>query len=235
MPGNERMFAGIATAAILALAVTMIIVAVAYSPYGQSTRGANASYITVTASGSVSQTPQQADVYLTANGTAENAANATAMLAQTIGRINSTVSRYLINGSSIQTTSYQLYRPYNSIYYTASESLTLSFPFNATGSAIAALSSVNNTFISGISIQLSQPQAAGMSSSALAMAMQNATAQAQEVAGTNAKLNVVSVTVNNAGYILPGPKFSVASDAVPVFPGTQSVTQSVTVKYSYVS
>ena len=141
--------------------------------------------------------------------------------------------RYLINGSSIQTTSYQLYRPYNSIYYTASESLTLSFQLNATGSAISALSLVNNTFISGISIQLSQSQVAGMSSSALAMAMQNATAQAQEVAGTSAHLNAVSVTINGAGYVFPGPKFSVASDTVPVFPGTQSVTQSVTVKYSY--
>ena len=237
MAGNENLFAWIAIAAVVAFAVTVIVISVAYSQFGSRYRGSNStlSYVTVTATGSVSAAPQQAEVYLTANGTARIAANATAMLSKTIYAINSAMSRYLINGSTIQTTSYQLYRPYNSSYYTASEGIAATVPLNAAGNAITSLSSINNTFINGVSLQLSQSQMRNMSSTALAIAMQNATMQAQQLVGPATRLSISSITVSSAGYIFPGPRLYVAENVVPVFPGTQSVTQSVTVKYSYTS
>lgn len=235
MAGNDGLFAWVAIAAIVAFALTIIIISAMYNPYASRYRSFNstASYIAVTATGSVSATPEQASLYITANGTAKSAANATAMLSKTVYAVDSALSGYLANGSSIQTTSYQLYVPYNSSYYTASEGITLTLPLNSTGSAIDALSKVSGTFINGVSIQLSQSQVSGMGSMALAIAMQNASMQAQQVAGPTTALKISSVTINSAGYIFPGPRFAVSENTVPFFPGTQSVTQSVTVKYAY--
>ncbi len=236
MAKDERLFAYIAMAAIVALAVTTITVALAYSQHGiYNVAGAYPamSYITVTAMGSVSAAPQQAVVSLTANGTARTPSNATAMLSNTLAAMSSALSGYIMNGTTIQTTSYQLYRPYNSSYYTASESVMAILPINRTGDAIGALSSISNLFVNGVSIQLSQSQSAGMRSMALALAMQNASTKAQQLVGPATRLTISSITVNSAGYPSPGPVFAVAENKVPVFPGQQSLTESVTVRFTY--
>ncbi|MCL4379668.1 MAG: SIMPL domain-containing protein [Candidatus Marsarchaeota archaeon] len=235
MAKDERLVAWVAIAAILAFAVTAITIALAHNQQIYQTPGQSQamSYITITATGSVSATPQQAVVSLTANGTAKTAANATAMLSNTLAAMSSVLSGYIMNGTTIQTTSYQLYRPYNSSYYTASEGVTAMLPINRTGAAISALSSISNLFVNGVSIQLSQSQSAGMRSMALILAMQNASTQAQQLVGPATRITISSITVSSAGYPLPGPTFAVAENKVPVFPGQQSVTESVVVKFSY--
>lgn len=235
MAGNEMFFGWVAIAAVVAFAVTMIVISVAYSPYASHHLSTNStmSYLTVTATGSLSAAPQQSVLYLTVNGTAKTAANATAMLSNSVYAMNAALSPYLANGSSIQTTSYQMYVPHNSSYFTASEGITATLPINNTGTAITALSLVKNVFIGGVSLQLSHLQTSSMGSMALSLAMQNATMQAQQVAGPTTKLTIESVTINRAGYVFPGPMFNVAEYIVPIFTGTQSVTESVTVKYGY--
>ncbi len=234
---SDNLYAAIAVIAILAFAVTMIVGAVAYrnafSP-SQTNSALQKSTVTVTATGSVSAVPSQSTIYITANGTASNAANATARLARTVYAINSTLSSYLASGgSSIQTVSYQLYRPYNSSVYTASEGIVVTISINSTGSALAALSSVSDAYITGVTIQLSPSQVSSLSGTALSIAMQNATAQAQQVAGTHVPLTISSVSINSNGYIYPSPKLALGANIVPVFAGTQSVTQSVTVVFTY--
>lgn len=235
MPKSDNLFAGIGIGAILAFAVVAIIFAVSYSPYvHKSQSNSTLSYITVTATGSVSATPSQSVIYINANGTASTAAGATAMLSNTITMIDSALSSYLnSNGSSIQTVSYNLYRPCNSSVYTASEGIMVTLPVNYTSGAITALSAVNGTYIMGVNIQLSKSQVAGLSSTALAIAMQNATTQAQDVAGPGVALTISSVSINSNGYFYPAAGLALGANLVKVFPGTQSVTQSVTVKYRY--
>ncbi len=235
MPKNDNLVAGITIGAIFAFAVVAMILAVSYGPYAHKPlSNSTLSYITVTATGSVSAVPSQSVIYIMANGTAHSAANATAKLSQTITSIDSALSGYLSgNGSSIQTTSYNLYRPYNSSAYTASEGITVTLPVNYTSAGITALSVVNGTYITGVNIQLSKSQVAGLGSTALAIAMQNATTQAQEVAGPRTPLTISSISINSNGYFYPAPGLALGANLVKVFPGTQSVTQSVTVKYQY--
>lgn len=235
MGNNDNLYAAIAVIAILSFAVTMIVGAVAYREAFNMASPSNIqkSTITVSATGSASAMPQQAVVYLTANGTARSAANATSMLSKTVYAISSTLAGYLSNGSMIQTTSYQLYAPYNSPYYTASEGMQFTVPVGLVGNAIGDLASLHNVFINSVSIQLSQAQVSNLSSTALSIAMQNATAQAQEVAGPHVPLTISSVTLNTGPYVFPGSRYFVAAESVPVFPGTQSVTQSITVVFTH--
>ncbi len=237
MGNNDNLYATIAVVAILAFAAAIIVTAiVAYrGALSPSTSSAlQKSTVTVTATGSVSATPSQSAVYITVNGTAASAASATAMLSNTLYSLSSTLAPYLSNSTSdIQTVSYQLYRPYNSTMYTASEGLIVLLPLNTTGSAVTALSAVNNTYITGITIQLSQSQIRSLGPTALAIAMQNATTQAQLVAGPHVPLTISSVSINGNVYVYPGTRLALGANVVPIFTGTQSATQSITVVFTY--
>jgi len=231
---NDKLLGGIAAVAILAFAAVALVSAVAYSPYlSQRAQTNSSSYITVTASGSASAAPTVAQLYIYINGTGSTAQLATENLSYTVTAVNSTLSRYTMgNASDIQTTSYQLYKIPNSTAYAASESLLATLPLSSSGAALTDLSSIPDVYIGSIGIQLSQQQQAGLRSAALSIALANASSQAQQVAGPYASLHIKSVTINGAYYFTPGI-YTAAVASSQIFGGASSVTQSVTVEYSY--
>ena len=235
MAKNDNLYAGVAVVAILAFATTAIIGIIAFGQYRMHASQTNSttSYITVTATGSVLRGPVA--VCHVHNGERHSLERCQRHGKAVAGDNDDRLGTIGLprQSSSIQTTSYNLYRPYNSSVYTASEGIVVLLPINYTEGAIAALSMINGTYITGVNVQLSKSQVSSLSSTALAIAMQNATTQAQNVAGPNVPLKISSVSINSNGYFYPTAGLALGANPVLVFPGTQSVTQSVTVKYWY--
>ncbi len=231
MAKAEKLFLAVAIVAILALASVQIVGELAHYPIASPAL----TNITISATGSASAAPQAAVLYIYANGTGSTTALATANLSQTVSAINSTLYPYVSgNLSNIQTTSYQLGRQYNSSLFKATESISATVPLSQAGAALDSLSTIPNVYLTDVSVQLSGQQSATLRSEALNAAVANATAQAQQIAGPNVRLVVVSVTANGAYYVTPGLYTASASNA-QIFGGTSSIVESVTVKYSYSS
>jgi uncharacterized protein YggE len=244
------------------LAFTIIIIAVVLlfvSFIVWSQRPSHQSMITISASGTVTANPTQSSLYLFLNGTGNTSASAVANLSVVTGRLNSTLEPYLNGNSSlIQTQSYNVYPtnnctriypgpvypvvyPTTTIYcnstrtfYVASESVTVTIPnIGSTDAAITGLSEIKGIYISEVSAKLSAQQQTNMSQRALTLALSNATAQAQALAGGKG-VSIVNITVQNT-YFYPLGVFSAAAVAASnqtFFAGTASVTKNVYVVFS---
>lgn len=197
-------------------------------------------YITVSASGVSYGYPQVATIYLRMNGTGSNAAIATANLSLTLNQFNFTMAKYLGNNSSgMSTQSYSLQRIYNSSKYEASEIVSLSVPQIANVSPmLGALSLIQNVYVIQTSSSLSNQQSEQLMQSALSLAIQNATSQAQVAAGSNA-ISIKNVTVSK-GYVYPvypaaySGGFNSASVQNPLFfNGREGVREQVTIEFAY--
>jgi uncharacterized protein YggE len=215
----------------------------------------SANTITVTASGSVTAVPAEAQLSIGLNSTGATAAEAVSRLSLAASALNTTLLP-LLNGnvSDIQTQSYSVFVPprcSNSstyygqanciqanapIYYVAQESLSITLPnVNNVTAALSGASLVSGVSISGVSARLSAQQQAGMMQQALSMALDNATSQAQAVAD-GAQVEVQSITVQN-GYIFfsPASSLSALTSSAPssqtFFPGTATVAKSVYVVF----
>lgn len=210
--------------------------------------------ITVTASGSVSSVPNQAQLTLSLNATGATAAAAVSNLGTIAGSLNATLLPLLNgNASNMQTQSYSvfvpprcsnstLYYPAQSgcipqgqpMYYVAEESLMVTLPNagNATA-AITGATSINGVGISGISAKLSAQQQSGMMQQALQLALSNATSQATALANGE-QVEVVNMTVQNGYIIYPLSTVSAAQAASnqSFFSGRATVTKSVYVIFA---
>ena len=225
----------IAALALLVLGALLAVSILSHRPYSAG----GLSYITVSASGTSYATPQNATVYISMNGTGATAAEASANLSVVLGDFNSTALKYIGgNRSLITTQSYTLYRAYNSTNYTAAESVAVMVPhIGNVASLLGALSGVRNTYIIGVSAMLSPQQIGQLTNNALSIALQNATSQAQALAG-GMQVTVRNITVAGP-YIFPvagyGAQVSAAgSSRSPIFySGRQGITQRITVIYTY--
>ena len=219
------------------------------------------SVITISASGSVTSNPSQSGISLFLNATGNTSAAAVANLSVVTGRLNATLAQFLEgNTSLIQTQSYNVYHvtscnnstyyppvyPLPPIYstttiycpsprdfYIASEYVLVTIPNSAsTNAALIGLSGIKGVYINEVSAELSQQQQAGMSQQALTLALNNATSQAQALAGGR-QLIIVNITVQNS-YFYPGPVFagSALSSNQTFFPGRATVTKSIYVVFS---
>ncbi len=199
----------------------------------------NLSYITVSASGTSYATAQNATIYVSMNGTGASGAEATANLSVVLEDFNSTVLKYIGgNRSLITTQSYTLYRAYNSTNYTAAETVAVTVPHIGNVAALlGALSHVRSAYIGGVSAMLSPQLADQLTNNALSIALQNATSQAQILAGAM-PVTVMNITVSGP-YVFPIVGYSTAGSGAasgrsPIFySARQGVTQRVTVLYSY--
>lgn len=201
------------------------------------------SVLTISATGTATGYPAQATLYLEVNGSGSTSQVATANLSFALARVNSTLSKYIDqNLSNIQTTSYSLARPYNSTSYVAQEGLKVTLPnVSNVSPAIGALSGIGSVRVNDASAVLSDRQAAALRAQALSAAMANATAQAHTLLGPNATIAVRNVTVNSynfypypVGYsALVASASSGGAQAPSFYSGTQGVTESVTVSFSY--
>ncbi|MHB1830101.1 MAG: SIMPL domain-containing protein [Candidatus Micrarchaeaceae archaeon] len=197
-------------------------------------------HLTVSASGVSYGYPQVATIYVKMNGTGNNAAIAAANLSLTLSQFNFTILKYLNNNSSrISTQSYSLQRVYNSSKYEASEMVSLSVPQVANVSAIlGTLSLIQNVFVIQTSSSLSSQQSEQLIQSALGLAIQNATSQAQVAAGSN-EISIKNMTVSK-GYVYPmyPAAYSAGANAGSAqnplfFNGREGVQEQVTVEFVY--
>jgi uncharacterized protein YggE len=232
---NDSIIASVAIIAIIAMAAVLLFSTLSYRTMLKPASATSASgNITLTATGSVSAAPMQATLYLNINATGSTASAATANLSAYASSLNSTLSKFIVmNGTSIKTTSYSLYRVYNSTAYAASQGIEVMAPLNATPSILSAISAVKGISISNIAIGLSSQQSASMRSIALSMAMQNATSQAQAVAGIYAPVRLTNLVINSGSIIYPGAYAQKFTPNAEIFPGTASVTESVTATFAY--
>lgn len=194
--------------------------------------------ISVSASGIAYGSPQAATLYVLINGSGNTPEIATSNLSLSLSAFNSTVSKYIGgNLSRITTQSYSLQKVYNTTMYQASEYVSVSIPNIASiSSLLGALSTINNVYINQVSADLSGQQVAAMTNEALKLALQNATAQAQTLAG-NSTLTITNISTIQSGPYPSYRYFSAAANTAggnPIyFSGRQAVEETVNVQFSY--
>ena len=217
----------------------------------------NLGYITVSATGTASATPTEGTLYLSVQGNGKTAAAATHNLSVALNQMNSTLIKY-INGnlSLIKTTYYNLYNQTNNYPcysnlacptyispngFVASEQLTVTIPNTQNVSkAIGALAAVNGVQVTSASATLSDAQITALRTTAFENALKNATSQASALTG-NASLSEQNITVNNyyfypVAYALGTSSSGTAtvnSTNPSFYSGTDSVTESINVVFSY--
>ena len=224
----------LAALAIVAMAAVMAI-AVLYP--GGVLQGQSVKYLTVTASGTSYSYPQTGTIYVSMNGTGGTAEAATSNLSATLDQFNYTVLKFIGgNSSRIQTEGYSLQRVWNSSKYVATETVAVSVPdVQNVSSILGTLSLIQNIYISQVTSQLSDRQVQQLTQSALQLALQNATVQAQALAG-NSTVTLVNVTVSKT-YTYPFFSSALAASSAygnPIFfNGRQAVEEQVTALFSY--
>ncbi len=192
--------------AVLALVIVLLAVGVVFSAYlfahnvaDHAPRG----FVTVSATGGVYAVPSESAVSILANATGTTAHQAVENLSLELNSLNSTLYNYVgANMSRITTSSYSVFRTHNATTYTAQEGITATLPnASRTGALLGSLSSIPNIYVSGVSAQLSNSQAAAMRGSALSAALTNATQQAEALAAPY-NITLVNVSVSNY-YVYP--------------------------------
>ncbi len=212
------------------------------------------SLISVSASGSVSAVPSEAQIYVVLNATGANAASAVSNLSAIAAALNTTLLPFLNgNASAIQTQSYNVYPASNCTpiyypiypsttticpsqrrFYSAIESLLITLPQASSASAaISGISRIGGVSISDASAKLSAQQQTSLSQQALTLAIQNATSQATALS-SGAILHVQNITVQNGYIYYPYGVFSAANAASnqTFFAGTATVTKNIYVVFS---
>lgn len=236
--------------AVVIFAALLIFTLQSTSRLGGGTSTVNMNQLTISASGTVSNSSSQASMYLIVNGTGTTSQLAVQNISATLNKFNSTILKY-VNGnlSRISTSYFNVYKNYNKTGYTATEGLNLILPNikNVSG-AISSLSNISDLYVVGASPQLSDAQTSAMRIRALSLAMSNATAQAYALIGNNETIYATNISVNNYrifpyGYAL-GASSAVVPSGAPVqninssvptqfYGGTSQVTESVTVVFTY--
>ena len=218
--------------------------------------------ITITAMGYAKGQPGEAIMYIRVNGTGSSTQNAVANLSSTMVGVNSTLYNYINkNLSYVATSSYNVEEICNSTVYPivtsgaavipyryrctspaafeAIEGLTITIPNETnTSAAVGALSAIPNVYIESIESQFSTAQVTALRPLALSNAMSNATTQAEATLGSGYNLSIVNITVNNYNFY-PFPIYAAGSTVSGkptepiIYQGTRSLTESVTVIFSY--
>lgn len=249
---NENIHLLLVSLLVIVIILELVLIFGNSSMFGQKTGSNSISYLTTHASGTASAQPVTGVLYLTVKGMGRTTYAATLNLTSSLAQVNSTLSKY-INGnlSNVQTTYYNVYNQ-TSYYYPvpagtyngtiAEEGLTVNIPNikNLSG-AIGGLSLINNTLVTSASASLSDEQTTALRAQAFSNAIKNATTQAEILTG-NASLTTQNITVNSY-FFYPIPyavgtansgSLSGSTAVNPAFySGTDSVTESITVVFSY--
>ena len=247
---NTAVRSGSTTA--LSIAIAFVGVAILFFAFSFMARAPEHQVlISLSASGIINASPDQASVFLYLNATGDNSAAAVSNLSTIASELNSSIMPYLNSNSSlIKTLSYSVYSPQKCInstpyyyppvlcvpqnaskYYVAAEYIQVTVPqVSNVNPVLGALSSIPGVSINNVGSDLSVQQEAALNQQALAMALDNATSQARILAG-NKGIELQNITVEN-GYIYYPMRagLSASSSGVPsktFFPGTASVTKSI--------
>jgi len=225
-----------------------------------TTKAPQPGYITISATGTASAQPATGTLYVSVKGMGKSAAAATSNLSAELDQLNSSISKY-VNGNTslIQTTyyavsnqsyaypvgvaqpSYPYYPTYNG--FVAEQDLAITLPnIKNMSNAIGSMSLINNTEVTSANADLSDSQITALRYAAFSSALQNATSQASILTG-NATLSAQNITVSAYNfYPIPyalgaaGSSQGINSSTAPnpsFYSGTASVTESITVVFSY--
>lgn len=206
------------------------------------------STLTISATGTAYNSSSQSDLYVTVNGTGLTNAAAVQNVSATLSQFNSTISKY-VNGnlSRITTTYFNTYKIYNQTGYEATEGVTVIIPkISNTSAAIGAVSNIPGIYVSSATPSLSSSQISAMRTTALSLALSNATSQAHALIG-NGTIDSTNISVNNY-YVYPfeynlatpvaaGGSSSAGAITTTIPPqfygGLNKVTESITVTFIY--
>jgi uncharacterized protein YggE len=214
-------------------------------------------FITVSASGTEISNPDEALIYVFLNSTGSSFSSAVENLSSGAELLNSTLMPLLGgNTSLIRTLYYRVYtppecmnitpyyypKPYYCIQplspkiYIASEYILVTIPdIVNVNQALMKISTIPGIGISDVSSTLSNQKQTMMMQEALALAMYNATSQAQAVAGSGVQLKTQNISISGGYVIYPymtngGGVFASAasySGNQTFFPGTATITKNV--------
>ena len=215
---------------LFAVLVFVALIALSFGAYrsgnglANSGFGSATSVITLSATGSASAKPTQAEVSISVNGTGLTTSSAVQNMSATLNRFNSTIYKFLNgNMSLMETTYYSVYKPYsycpilpqrerlnvspalypvicakNSTGYTAAEDISVTLPsIDNTSAFLGAIAAIPNVYVASVSPALSSSQAASLRSAALTDALSNATSQADALLGPNAVIYSRNISVNS--------------------------------------
>lgn len=227
-------FSAIASIAIIALA----LVAILHAPRP----AAATSHLTVTGTGYVNVVPDTATITV---GVQKNAATVQAAQSAAdaiMAKMVAAEKALGIPAADLQTEGYnvgQYYTPNTGRQsgYQVSENLqiTLTGKTSLAGAAVSAATKAGANMVQGISWSVAHPQEA--MGEAYARALANARATAKKLA-KNLGVSLMSVTsVSVEGSQAPSPVFyrmaAVAAPAAPVSPGTQKVSETLRVVFTF--
>ena len=196
-----------------------------------------AKHISISASGMAYASPSRATMYVMINGSGYTPAIATANLSDTIDAFNSTVLKYIGgNSSGITTQSYSLRKVYNKTAYQVTEFMAVSIPnIDNVSPLLGSISAINNVYVNQVEAQLSGIQTGTMIRNALSLAVQNATSQAQAIAG-NSTLIITNISVYSTPtyfYYPLAAQQAVENNGQLYFNGRQGVRETISVRFLY--
>jgi uncharacterized protein YggE len=201
--------------------------------------------ITVTGTGNVSGVPDQLALSMGVQTSGSSVAAALRQANSAVRSITTVLRHGGVAASDIQTSGLSIYPNYSGSYgvpdgYQVSEQLTITLRrLSAAGSQISAAARAggNATVIDGVSLNLSDTSTLLASARATAVADAKAKATAYARALGRALGPVVSMSETPVAQPYPVPEFATpsasrAASSVPVHPGTQQLSVTVTVVFA---
>jgi uncharacterized protein len=243
-PGYRAAAIGVASAALLVGAFSLGASHRAESSAQAATAAANsqqAGRITVTGTGMATGTPNQLVVSMGVQVSSGSVSAALDAANQVVSQVTSALTGQGVAGADVQTSGLSIYPNYQSsspvpVSYQVTESLTATLnEISAAGSQIedAVRAGGNAVTVNGVSLNLTDD--GPLFAAARASAMRDARAKAEQFARAAGQPlgPVLSITpVASSSPAVLAPNSATGSAAVPISPGSQQVSVSVTVVYA---
>lgn len=227
-------FAAFGVAAIAIIALVLVVVVRPSGPPPSS-------HLTVTGTGSVNVAPDTVTISVGVQTNAATVAAAQAKSDATMTRITSAEEALGIPAADLQTQNYNVYQTYGNNNapngYSVSENLqiTLSGKTSLAGKAVTAATGAGANSIQGLNWSISHPNASMASAYVKALANARATARklATSLGVTLAGVSSVSVVSSQSPNPVVFGAMSAKAAAAPVSPGTQQVSETLKVVFTF--
>lgn len=245
-PGYRAAAIGVATAALLIGAFSLG----ASHPSGSPAQAATVqtaqqptARITVTGTGTATGTPNQVVVTMGVQVSGGSVSTALDAANQTVSQVTAALHGQGVPDADIQTDGLSIYPNYQNdspvpVGYQVSESLTATLDqISAAGQQIEAAVHAGGNAITVDGVSLNLTDDGPLYAAARANAMRDARAKAGQLASAAGEslgqaVSITSVTTSSPPVYAPNAAASAGSAAVPISPGSQQVSVSVTVVYA---
>jgi uncharacterized protein YggE len=203
----------------------------------------SAGRITVTGTGTATGTPNQLVVTMGVQVSAGSVSTALDAANQTVSQVSAALRNGGVAAADIQTSGLSIYPNYQSgspvpVSYQVTESLTATLiHISAAGGQIEAAVRAGGNAITVDGVSLNLTDDGPLFATARANAMRDAHAKAGQFASAAGEplgqvLSITAVSSSSPPVFAPSAAASAGSDSVPISPGSQQVSVSVTVVYA---